>query len=46
MPLTQGKDAYELEVLLRVRPPLPSSVLQKPQEGTKEGPIAYRIISG
>lgn len=38
-PLTQGKDAYELEVLLGA--PSPRFAAHKPQAGTKRWPSAY-----
>lgn len=42
-PLTQGKDAYELEVPLS---PSPSRAPHEPQVGTERWPLAYGIIAG
>lgn len=44
-PLTQGKDAYELEVHLELSPPLPSSALHEPQVGAREG-LACSVTAG
>lgn len=45
-PLTQGKDAYELEVPLRAAPSVPSSELQKPQEGGPRSGHSLESLQG